>query len=181
MERESGFTLVELVVTFAVLGVLAGIAIPTFSVWLPNYRLKSATMDIYSNFQQAKMMAIRTNRMHGLEFVPAQQLYRILDCGDDNSCSTTADNSTVKTVRLTEYDEDGGIRFGKGNATGPVAGTFGNYVTYSSPLDTATFNARGMANSGYVYLENTKGKAYALGTFTSGLIVMRKWGGGGWE
>jgi prepilin-type N-terminal cleavage/methylation domain-containing protein len=181
MERESGFTIIELIVTFVVLAVLAGIAIPTFSVWLPNYHLKSAAMDIYANFQQAKMMAIRTNRLHGVEFDPAQQLYRILDCGEDNSCASTADNDTVRTVRFSEYDEDGGIRLGKGDAISAMGAGFGNYVTYSSPVDTATFNPRGLSNAGYVYIENTKGTAYALGTFTSGMIVMRKWESGGWK
>ncbi len=180
--QQAGFTMVELLITIVIIGVLAGIAIPTFSVWLPNYRLKSATMDIYSNFQQAKMMAIRTNRLHGVEFVPAQELYRIVDCGADNSCASTGDNTTVKTVRFNDYDPNGGVRFGNGNATASISGgAFGDFVTFSSPDNTATFNARGLANTGYVYLENTKGTAYGLGTFTSGMIVMRRWKGGGWE
>ncbi|MGM0664627.1 MAG: GspH/FimT family pseudopilin [Thermodesulfobacteriota bacterium] len=61
MKRQSGFTLIELLITIAILVTVTGIAIPAFGTWLPNYRLKAAAMDIYSNFQRAKMQAIRRN------------------------------------------------------------------------------------------------------------------------
>jgi prepilin-type N-terminal cleavage/methylation domain-containing protein len=38
----SGFTLIELMVTIGVLAIMAAVAIPGFSRWLPSYHLKSA-------------------------------------------------------------------------------------------------------------------------------------------
>jgi prepilin-type N-terminal cleavage/methylation domain-containing protein len=38
----SGFTLIEVLMTIVVLAILAAVAVPGFSVWLPNYRLKAA-------------------------------------------------------------------------------------------------------------------------------------------
>ena len=61
MKRTQGFTLIELLVIIIILGVLAAIAIPGFSVWLPNYRLKHAARDMFSNFQLAKLTAVRRN------------------------------------------------------------------------------------------------------------------------
>ena len=58
----SGFTLIELLIVVIILSILTAIAIPTFSVWLPNYRLKSAARDMYSHFQTTKMRAIKENR-----------------------------------------------------------------------------------------------------------------------
>ncbi len=181
-KRSNGFTFLELLITFVIFAALAGMAVPAFSVWIPNYRLKSAALGVYSDFQSTKMKAVRTNRMYGVEFDPANQLYRVVDCGPDGSCASTADNVIEKTVRLSDYDENGGIRFGNGDAASPVGGSFGaDYVTYTSPDNTATFNPRGLCNTGYLYLENDRGTAYALGTWTSGLIVMYKWEGSGWE
>ena len=42
MKKRAGFTIVELVVALAIMGIAVSVAIPGFSRWLPDYRLKSA-------------------------------------------------------------------------------------------------------------------------------------------
>lgn len=58
---ETGFTLLEVIVVAAIMGIIASIAIPGFMAWLPNYRLRSAAQDLLGNFQLAKITAIKTN------------------------------------------------------------------------------------------------------------------------
>ena len=57
----SGFSLVEFLIIVIVIGVLVGIALPGFLVWLPTYRLNRATRDLISNFQRAKISAIKNH------------------------------------------------------------------------------------------------------------------------
>ena len=59
MKRDQGFTMLELLITIVILCVLLGLSIPGFSSWLPKYRLRGATRDIYSNLQLAKMTAVK--------------------------------------------------------------------------------------------------------------------------
>ena len=59
--KNSGFTLVELLVAVAILAVLATVSIPAVVHWLPNYKLKKAARDMYSRFQQARLQAVRMN------------------------------------------------------------------------------------------------------------------------
>lgn len=66
--KERGFTLTELMVTLGVFAILAGIAIPAFSGWLPKYRLKSAARELYSDFQLAKITAIRSGVRCAIRF-----------------------------------------------------------------------------------------------------------------
>jgi len=61
MRKRSGFTLIELVVVIAVLGILTAVGVPNFLSWLPKYRLKTAARDLYSNMQLAKLSAIKNN------------------------------------------------------------------------------------------------------------------------
>lgn len=63
LKSPSGFTIVEVLTVTGILAILAAIALPGFMVWLPTYRLNSATRDLRSNFQLAKISAIK-NRVN---------------------------------------------------------------------------------------------------------------------
>lgn len=166
--NEKGFSLLEITIACAILGILTAVVIPYFSTWLPDYRLKGAVQDIYSNLQLTKMEAIRINANRSIIFNTGAGTY------------TKADGTTVT---LSEYGS--GVDYGRGNAGMGVDGEdFDNFVTYAAPDDEASFNSRGMGNnsgSGYVYLTNTKESAYAVGNLTSGVIVLKKWNGSDWE
>lgn len=162
-KRQSGFTALELLVTIGIIGILAAITIPGFMTWLPNYRLKGAARDIYSNLQLAKMGAIRSNADRTITFGPGAGAY------------TRSDGTRVTVVTLSEYGS--GIGYGQGKATQGVDGeAFGNHVTYATPDDIASFNPRGIGNNeGYIYISNSKGTAYAVGSRLSGVIFLKKW------
>jgi type IV fimbrial biogenesis protein FimT len=162
-KRQSGFTALELLVAIGIIGIMAAIAIPGFMTWMPNYRLKGAARDVYSNLQLAKMGAIRSNADRTVTFNPGAGAY------------TTSDGTRVTLVNLSNYGS--GIGYGQGIATQGVGGeAFDDNVTYTAPSNSASFNSRGMGNNeGYVYISNGRGTAYAVGSRLSGVIFLKKW------
>ena len=68
MKRKGGFTLIELLITIIILGIVVLIAIPGFSRWLPNYRLRVAARDVFSNFQHARLTAVKRHRTCAITF-----------------------------------------------------------------------------------------------------------------
>ena len=62
--------MVELVIVIAIIAILAAIAVPNLLRWLPNYRLRSAINDLYTNFQKAKLESIKRNTNVVLAFDP---------------------------------------------------------------------------------------------------------------
>lgn len=67
--RESGFTLVELVVTIAVLLVLLVAASPSFADFFERYRLRSAIDDSLTLFAQARQAAVEADRNVTVKFL----------------------------------------------------------------------------------------------------------------
>lgn len=68
LKNKNGFSLIEMVIVIAIIGILAAIALPTFFSWLPNMRLKSTARDLYSNIQKAKLEAAKRNVCTGVSF-----------------------------------------------------------------------------------------------------------------
>jgi prepilin-type N-terminal cleavage/methylation domain-containing protein len=155
---DNGFTLIEMLVVMAIMAILAGIAIPMFSVMVPDYKLKQAAQDLYSNLQNAKMEAVRKNNPQQIIFNPGANSYQKTD---------------GTTVTLASYGQ--GIIFGKGNASDMTG--IGAYTD-----DKAQFNARGMGlTEGCIYLTNSKKTAYAVCSRLSGVVTIRKWIGSSWQ
>jgi type IV fimbrial biogenesis protein FimT len=179
MKRSHGFTLLELLVTMAVLAILLTIALPGFSRWLPSYRLKGAARDVFSNLQLARMTAIKERAECAVVFDTTAAHYQIILGGTgadaDRAYGTGGNDVVVKTVTFSEYGS--GVNYGVGVSTA---------ISGSTNLNgsAVVFNPRGFINAssgGYIYLQNNRDACFATGVSTSGSILLRKWTGSQWR
>jgi type IV fimbrial biogenesis protein FimT len=137
ISRRTGFTLLELMIIIAVIGILSAIAIPSFLSMLPGMRLNGAARMVAGDLMAARMKAVKLNHKAKVFFDDAYQ-YRICDDADKNGTVDDGEGDVVTRNLQTEYDN----------------------VTLSSNLD-PVFSPRGTANSfGTVTLTNTSGSKY---------------------
>ncbi|MBZ0091634.1 MAG: GspH/FimT family pseudopilin [Sulfuricellaceae bacterium] len=59
--RIGGFTLVELMISVAIFGIVLALAMPGFNVWMQNTQIRTATESLQNGLQMARAEAVRRN------------------------------------------------------------------------------------------------------------------------
>ena len=175
-KKNAGFTLIEVLIVMAIIGIVTGFAIPTFLDILPNWRAKAAATDLFSNLQLAKMAAIRGGGDCVVTFsgnpdggIPCQYQISLVN----------------KTVSLDDYGSKIVFR-------GPVAGAiFPRFDgDTGSATWTLTFNSRGMVSGTAINVNfssmkfadtDPKRTYYRAGATMAGVIHMQRYEGSVWQ
>ena len=123
---QSGFTLIELMVTIAVLAVLLGLALPSFQGSLRSNRVATATNDMLASLALARSEAIRSTRGGG-----------VCASNDGATCGGTWGDGWLVwgDTNGNEALDDGEtvLRYSRGGET----------MTADGPDDPVTFDSRG--------------------------------------
>ena len=99
MRSDRGFTLLELLVALALVGILASIAIPTLSESTNRNAVWTASEQIGTQIRQARLKAISRNSPYRIVFdCPADNQYRVLvvddTIDDEDRCDNTLPGDT---------------------------------------------------------------------------------------
>ncbi|MBE7545862.1 type II secretion system protein [uncultured Candidatus Kuenenia sp.] len=135
MQNQKGFSLIELIVVMAIMGIATGIAVPVYNNMKPQIRLNGAARQVMGDLMWARMQAVSQNNRYRIIFLNEYQ-YQILD--DDNSNGTADLNEKIITKDLNgKYP---GITFNPVPSQNPIFGTngllhwpFGITITLENP------------------------------------------------
>lgn len=141
-QRATGFTLIELLVTISIMALLATLAMPAFSTWIANSKVRTIANALQDGLRTAQTEATRRSR---------QVVFALTDDSNPSDGYTAKENGkywAINTITLTDSGEtaafvEAGVLAASGanvTITGPVAVCFnslGRLVTNASPASPA--------------------------------------------
>ena len=99
MKKNSGFTLMEMMVVIGIIGITAAIAIPSILSYLPKQRLNSGARGIYSAMQYARLRAVKEKTPVSVNFNPGTDSFTVFTDANSNGIVDGAD-TVLKTGNM---------------------------------------------------------------------------------
>lgn len=160
----AGFTLLELMVIIAIIGIVTSIAVGGLRSMVPRMRLNAAVRDLRGDMQRCKMAAIRNNTECLMVFEEGTQsgdsgnYTACFDTNDNNDCDVGEEKVLSKNLNDNDFVgvwlDDAGFCFG---------------------YPDVNFNSRGLPNcNGGVDLKNLKGDKRVLNVSKTGRIQIEE-------
>lgn len=109
-----GFTLIELAVVLAIVGMLLALSVPSFTAWLANARVRAVADSLANDLRRAQSEAVERNRQVALILTNSTPTAATI------AATTSARNWAVRSLPLLNSDE------GSGNTSGSTKFLFAN-------------------------------------------------------
>lgn len=103
MKPTAGFTLIEVMVSIAILSLLAGISVYSFLSGLPERKVRAASRSLYAGIQETRSEAVKRGERITISFDLAADSYRITDA-DGNRIGSHAFADSIDLYEVTRKD-----------------------------------------------------------------------------
>ncbi len=166
MNKQSGFSLTELMITISILAILATLSVPSFIQWRADAQLRYAARDVYSSFKKAKVEAVHRNDHCAIIF--SSNSFTVFVDANQNLTQDVGE-AVINMLNLADYP---GVRLDSSQGGG-------DGLTFASPDSGLAFAPNGFPvnntntiTSGTVFLINNRNQKNNIDISPAGNIRM---------
>jgi type IV fimbrial biogenesis protein FimT len=173
MRDEKGFTLIEVIITLTIIGILLGIAAISARDWVDRYKVEGQTKQLYSDLMNARVSAMQRNRIFYVTLATNQ--YAVYE-----------DNYSAATLTTTP-DGDGILQTTKDRLVTQAATQYklvltpATFIASNPTISGFNFTANGLASFATatvdIQCQSTANPAYDCVEISLTRILMGKWNG----
>lgn len=95
-----GFTLIEILITIAIMGIVLGIASMNFTSWKVKYNIEAQTRGIQADLNEARTSALTQKKYYGIVFQPNSYVIKTYS-SSTSAADPVASGTSVATKTLT--------------------------------------------------------------------------------
>ena len=162
--KEAGYTLLEMMIVLAIVGMLTTLAVTNYSEQVPHQQLRDISANLVGQLRLARQKAISRGTEETIFFRPDVRQYDNSFLGVQTLPSHVRFGWASNVTKAPDGDKklpDGGISFVKNNVTFSSDGSSGK--------------------KGSIYLTNSKKESVAITINFTGRIRKYLWNGHDWE
>lgn len=131
-KRQKGFTMVEIIITIAIIGIMAAFAIPSLLSYFPKSRLSGATRVVAGDLMAARMEAVKLNQSAYLQYVNSKKYQAVTGGNVFRSRDLQNDYSDVTINNF------GSVKFNSRGAAEITGGNTQTQIQLTNPSGTKT-------------------------------------------
>jgi prepilin-type N-terminal cleavage/methylation domain-containing protein len=174
--HQQGFTIVEMIVTIAIIAIAAAIAVPSISRWNAKARLDGAARNLLFNFQHAKMQAAKRSNYCTITFnlpVDGNTYEYVIFEDSDQDLEHDDGEEILRKIKFSEVSEYRGVSLDTSEGGGDGL----SFADNDNGRPSVAFNSRGLSinntggsGAGTVHMKNNINEKKQIQVSTAGRV-----------
>lgn len=150
--RQRGFTLIEMLITITILGILLAIAVPSFTDWLNRKRIDGVANEFASLIQLARSESIKQNKKIYIQATRSATDWSLMAATTSTAC-TALTACDLRSMRLAQYSKISISDWAAASKIGISPNLDGSFI---SPIDSLfSFNPPSTTDAQSITFETT--------------------------